>query len=200
MSRSRAGEIITEKLGFPQDVTLAVNLGKLSVPQTSLEAYVSDKGTDPASKLGVMLGGSPINGRWYKRVADEGLATLDWVGTMNVGGILPTTQGIITFELTNEGLVYAVGKERKTKQGNLQVRSITLKLCERQFDSVTGIKMIQGPFGNGAQVEYQWKYGDKTPFGTAQAQLYPQNAMCPDRLQAASAFMQLYDDGWRLAK
>ena len=103
----------------------------------------------------------------------------------------------VNVELTDEGKKYVKGTgKRSTGQVFVIVR-----LCEKKFLGVTGIKFGEFFGKKVAEVDYQWCYGDFTPFG----RLWEEHPIFGgikynESPHDKNAIFVLYDDGWRLEK
>jgi len=94
-------------------------------------------------------------------------------------------------KLTKKGETYDAGSPR--------AGVVAVRMCEQQFDQVTGIEMSKN--NTAARVEYTWKLGNLTPFGQRQTEVLGQASVCGNLApQPDSVSLSLYDDGWRIAQ
>lgn len=116
---------------------------------------------------------------------------------------------VVIVELTDKGKQYLVGDETQLLRG---MRRVTLKFCEKQFNEVTGIVMLEAPVKM-ATVEYTWKLANPTVFETVTEQALAGETLTMDgktakvpkhlgvcestKTNPAKAVLKLYDDGWR---
>lgn len=76
-----------------------------------------------------------------------------------------------------------------------------VKGCEQTFVKVTGIAPMESGF---ARVEYEWTYGNQTPFhalivrGPGYLQAERPCIAQIGKLYRSSIMFRLYDDGWRI--
>jgi len=178
LTRSKAAAIITRELHFPQPVALDIKLGRLAVGELTFDRFVGDNS-------------------FYKKASDQGLLTMAWQGTQTTNAFFVETHGLVTLELTDQGRKLMIGNEVPASgQGmGYTPKHAAIKLCEKEFDDVTGITALGPALGNISTVEYQWKFGNLTPLGKAEA------ATCGSlEPHKESVAMQLYDDGWRLTR
>jgi hypothetical protein len=184
LTRSKATQIIKQNIKFPQMLTDTIPIGEFRVPQPTFEAFMSD----------------PLAGKSYKSLVDAGLVSLHWSrgerSAMLFGG---RQSGIVLADLTAKGRLYVVGDNKLVAPTGGQ-RQITVRMCEKEFDKVTGITMIEGELGSKAKVEYAWKFENQSPF-EAVVEASSGSGQCSSNVTHSSAvIMQLYDDGWRIAR
>lgn len=106
----------------------------------------------------------------------------------------------VSVELTDEGKKYVkgTGKRRWPYIGQIFV---IVRLCEKKFLGVTGIKFGEFSGKKVAEVDYQWCYDDFTPFGRLWEERSLFGIMKYDESpHDENATFVLYDDGWRLEK
>jgi hypothetical protein len=181
LTRSRAADIIKTGMKFPQPITDTFTVGLGAVPQTSLDAALN----------------SPQLGKYIRALLDHGLVTMEWRGTKTQYSVIGGNQevGVIWTDITPKGQQYLVGPYAISKTST-QSQRVTLRMCERQFDEVTGISAItQGIM----QVNYTWKIAGETPFQKiAEESLGNGKGVCASPgFNDAAARLKLYDDGWR---
>ena len=180
LTRSRAAEIIAKNIHFPEVITGQVRLGHLSTEETSFEKFTS---ANPG-------------GIWYKILSEKGQLSLSWQGiSKSTSGVYTVNWGNVFVVLNPSGTKYQLGPEQDDATG----KYINVKLCDKQFDEVTGITAIDQ---SNATVEYKWKFENLTPFGNAQIDMERQMggrwAACSQRgVRIVSVRMRRYDDGWR---
>jgi hypothetical protein len=129
------------------------------------------------------------DGKLHKLWQDDGLLSMRWEGIVRhpLGMLVP----VVLVELTEKGKSDAAGTPNSGFIG--------IKMCEQQFDRITGIEISNND--TAAKVEYTWKLANLTPFGKRQNEVLGQGAFCGNLAsQADSILMSLYDDGWRVAQ
>ncbi len=118
-----------------------------------------------------------------KALSDEGVITYQFLR-------LYVTANKISAELTDKGKKYITGSGKRPWPHTGQ-RFVVVKLYEKSFLKVTGIKFLEIGGTKGAVVEYQWKYSNVTPFGLHWKK-YDETPRT-DKITFA-----LWDDGWRI--
>ena len=106
----------------------------------------------------------------------------------------------VSVELTDEGKKYVKGTGKRPWPNKGQV-FVIVRLCEKKFLGVTGMKFGEFFGKTVAEVDYQWSYSDFTPFGRLWESRSLFGIMKYDESQHdKNATFVLYDDGWRLEK
>jgi hypothetical protein len=181
LTRSKAAKIIRANVHFPDPVTDTMQMGDISIPQTTVEGLFS----------------TPRTGPYLKALSDRGLVKFElkkietgpaWLGAKQAG--------LFSAKVTDKGNQYLVGPP---PGGLMTGGPRVVKMCDREFDTVTGITMVQPEVGGGAKVEYTWKFDNKTPFEEVAEQAFgaEKTACGPNAQHTGAVLMKLYDDGWR---
>ena len=174
LTRSRAKAIIVQKLQFPKPVTSGVPVGKTAINTGDAQCCNSEIYTPPYTS------------KWFKVASDKGLISIKNPTRNLIWGMIADVQ------LSNQGKQFVSGTQGIT--------GMPVKFCDMVFGSVTGIAMMQTPFGNGAQVDYTWKFDNLTPFAITIRESQQYGPCKEDGLHSSSVAMRLFDDGWRLSQ
>jgi len=170
LTRANAAEIISKQ--FPIQMTFNMAIGRTSPGESSMERYLQTP-----------------DGQVHKLWQDDGLISLEWQSI--AGPPRRMMKPAMLIGLTKKGESYDAGSP---KAGVAAIR-----MCEQQFDHVTGIEM--GKNNTAAKVEYTWKLGNLTPFGKRQTEVLGQASLCGNLApQPDSVSLRLDDDGWRIAQ
>jgi hypothetical protein len=169
LSRARAAELISAYPEFKSSVDIKVLVG--SVWEDGMGDYSS-------------------GGR--KFLADQGIITITKTGQKRYGRF---TEYVI--ELTQQGEEAAKAWDKSIEKvdfdslglvsSNLTVYRVVI--AEKRLIEVTGIAISDG--GKSGRVEFNWKWA-----ATSNAKL--SNQIPSDAVHQSHAYLQLYDDGWRV--
>jgi len=179
LTRSKAAKLIQDNIKFPKDIISNYQIGESNVPAKTLEAAFALND----------------NSRYSRLLVVNGLETIEWKGTGNYYG---TPFGIVLTNLTDKGRRYLAPAQvgAVITKG---ARNVAIKMCELQFDGVTGITPLSDTADGGTRVEYKWRIINKTPFQNLREDIFPseQSSCSPNGLTQGAVVMRLYDDGWR---
>jgi hypothetical protein len=156
-----------------------------------IEKNVNFKGNPIVSQLGVgevvvkqtsldEIFADPQIGKYYRALKKQEVEDFTLTGNM------------LSAKLTEKGMRFVTfGSPPQHGMG-----SVTIRLCDIAFDSVTGISM---PSPDQATVEYVWKFVNKTPFEVASEEAFGvDKGPCGKNADNKGAVvLKLYDDGWR---
>lgn len=189
LTRSKAQAIVVNSAGYPIIQTDTTHIGEVSTSDLTFGSYKDHEG------------------KYESALNDGGVVSLEWKGThKDPNQILGTKEvGIVNVSLTGDGKGFLIGDENGIDANTVKgfyprsQKKIKVKMCERRFNSVTGIEMVDSPVGKRARVEYTWSFEERTPFQFAFEKAYGvENTACgPRGTQNAVAILRLFDDGWR---
>lgn len=180
LTRSRAEKIL-KNVSIQLKETIC--LGDQEVPQTTMAQF------EEGENITFYQTFHTSYGKWFRRLADDGLITMQWKGMKGY-------RGLVDVELTNKGKKHVVGGEPRLTcdSGRFSV----VEMCRTEVDKVTGISMTDMAT---AKVEYLWKIGTRSPFDTAMISVWGNDAYCAsNESKPAAVNMRLYDDGWRIVE